>query len=212
MRRSAMDYSGKRVGMCVVIGMVPRNPTQKSRMWSLRCDCGAVCEKPEAVLKQDRPTTRCDVCFARSVSEANRTHGATGTPLFRAWCNMKNRCYREDYAGASNYSGRGITVFAEWKDDFLAFATYIRKHLGERPSAKYSLDRIDNDGHYEPGNVRWATAKTQRANQRRTSPMGDEERRRKDRERQHAKYWENRVPAKRGRPAKTPTPQRDPLI
>lgn len=84
------------------------------------------------------------------------------TPEYKAWDRMKQRCYAPSYKGSKNYKGRGITVCDEWLHDFKTFLEYV----GERPSPKYSLDRIDNNGNYEPGNVRWATLHQQHANTR----------------------------------------------
>jgi len=77
---------------------------------------------------------------------------------------MKSRCYNIRTEQYKNWGGRGITVCDEWraKDGFKAFHLYI----GDRPEKGYSLDRIDNNGNYEPGNIRWATAKEQSNNQR----------------------------------------------
>jgi len=84
------------------------------------------------------------------------------TPEYAAWENMKLRCYNPIYKNSHNYLGRGIIVCDEWLHDFDAF----RKHIGDRPSKDYSVDRINNDGNYEPGNVRWATWYVQAANRR----------------------------------------------
>lgn len=75
---------------------------------------------------------------------------------------MIDRCCNPNSKDRRNYSERGIRVCAEWRKDFPSFLG----HIGPRPSAKHSLDRIDNDGNYEPGNVRWATVSEQRANTR----------------------------------------------
>ena len=80
----------------------------------------------------------------------------------QAWYNIKNRCYNPNHIKTKNYLGRGITVCDEWKNDFDAFYKYV----GDRPSVQHSLDRIDNDGNYEPGNVRWATYTEQARNKR----------------------------------------------
>jgi hypothetical protein len=76
---------------------------------------------------------------------------------------MKRRCRNYGDASYVNYGGRGILVCDRWADDFEAFLA----DMGHRPSPEHSLDRINNDGNYEPGNCRWATQKDQSNNQRR---------------------------------------------
>jgi hypothetical protein len=83
---------------------------------------------------------------------------------------MKERCYAPSYRGYHNYGGRGIRICDEWRNSFEAFYA----HIGPRPSSEHSLDRIDNDGNYEPGNVRWATRNEQRGNRRKATPMSSE--------------------------------------
>jgi len=88
-----------------------------------------------------------------------RKHGLTGTAEFNAYRAMVRRCSPQQ-PGARHYAERGITVCQEWLDDPRAFV----EHIGPRPSAKHSVDRIDNNRGYEPGNVRWATECTQKRN------------------------------------------------
>lgn len=92
----------------------------------------------------------------------NRHLRQTLEPEYWAWVRMKRRCYQPRYKGYKNYGGRGIRVCDEWREDYFAFLS----HVGRKPSPKHSLDRINNDGHYEPGNVRWATWDVQSNNRR----------------------------------------------
>ncbi len=85
------------------------------------------------------------------------------TPEYRAWQSMKQRCSNPRHRGYKNYGGRGIAVARVWLDSFQTFLASI----GRRPTTGHSIDRIDNDGNYEPGNVRWATRSQQRQNMRR---------------------------------------------
>ena len=88
-------------------------------------------------------------------------HGLTGTPEYIAWTNAKQRVTNPDRRDWPNYGGRGIRMAEEWLRSFVTFLA----HVGPRP-AGLTLDRIDVDGHYEPGNVRWATRAQQTANRR----------------------------------------------
>jgi len=89
-------------------------------------------------------------------------HGHYGTPEYMAWVSMKKRCLSVGNASYANYGGRGIRVCGRWAADFVAFLSDV----GSRPSAKHSIGRINNDGNYEPANVRWETAKQQQSNRR----------------------------------------------
>lgn len=96
------------------------------------------------------------------------THGMYGHPLYKTWDGMIGRTSRPNDAEYKNYGARGITVCERWRDPRF-FAADIERLLGPRPPG-WTLDRIDNDGNYEPGNVRWASRKQQRENQRPTPP------------------------------------------
>lgn len=84
------------------------------------------------------------------------------SPEYRAWLGMKARCYNSNELKYKDYGGRGIVVCARWLDNFENFLADV----GLRPSANYSLGRIDNSGNYEPANVTWHTAKEQANNRR----------------------------------------------
>jgi hypothetical protein len=98
------------------------------------------------------------------VSAAVTTHGLSRHPLYGTWRKMRRRCENPTVKDYPNYGGRGITVCAEWQD-VTGFITWIEANLGPRP-AGMTLDRIDNDKSYEPGNVQWATRAQQAANRR----------------------------------------------
>ena len=88
------------------------------------------------------------------------------TPEYAAWQGMRARCHRKTHADYQEYGGRGIVVCERWLGSFSAFLADV----GLRPSPRHSLDRRNNDGNYEPGNVRWATAKEQANNRRSPKP------------------------------------------
>lgn len=101
----------------------------------------------------------------RSFKHGHASHKKP-TPEYRAWHSMKDRCYNPNNKYFKDYGGRGIIVCDRWKNSFENFLA----DLGFRPSNKHSLDRIENNGIYEPSNCRWAT-KNQQDNNRRTSVM-----------------------------------------
>lgn len=83
-------------------------------------------------------------------------------PLYRSWVAMKQRCYNPKSKAFKHYGGRGISVCPQWVKSFAQF----KKDIGTRPSPKHSMDRINNNGNYEPGNMRWSTQFEQALNQR----------------------------------------------
>ena len=99
-------------------------------------------------------------------NEMYYTHGLSKTPEYKAWYSMKQRCFNLNDKKYPDYGGRGITVCDRWLnlDNFLA-------DMGSRPTAKHSLDRIDNDSDYSPKNCRWATKTEQENNKRTNKPL-----------------------------------------
>jgi len=89
-------------------------------------------------------------------------HGLSKAPEYAVWEHMKERCYRKTNTAYKNYGGRGISVCDRWRNSFLAFY----EDMGDRPSSKHQLDRIDNNGNYEPDNCRWVTVEKNARNKR----------------------------------------------
>lgn len=89
-------------------------------------------------------------------------HGMIKTSEYNSWTCMKQRCYNKKHMAYSQYGGRGITVCDKWRNSFLAFY----RDMGDKPSSRHSLDRIDNNGNYEPSNCKWSTYEEQQHNTR----------------------------------------------
>lgn len=149
----------KRFGLYTVIGEGRQD--DKNRFAKCECDCGSVKDVAVSRLSSGR-STRCKECAAVSSARiTNLTHGMTGTPEYKAWSSMRGRCRNASYENYPAYGGRGITVCPEWDVSFESFVS----DMGLRPKG-HSLDRIDNDGNYEPSNCRWAVPKDQSGNRR----------------------------------------------
>lgn len=152
------DISGQRFGKLVVMRF---SHSQRSAMWECMCDCGNSTIVKCGNLRSGN-TTSCGCVQRAAIGAVRRTHGKSRTREFRIYMAMKHRCENPNSPAYANYGGRGIRVAPEWRHDFAAFLA----HLGPRPSKKHSLDRIDVNGNYEPGNVRWATRTEQARNTR----------------------------------------------
>lgn len=157
-----IDEAGNRYGRLTVVGL---STVQKGSapLWYCSCDCGGSIDVPGSPLRKGK-VVGCG-CVQRERSKAaNTTHGAfySHPAEYRAWSEAKRRCFNANAKCYPRYGGRGITMCDEWKSDFSAFL----RDLGPRPTPEHSLDRIDNNGDYRPGNCRWATAKEQNRNKR----------------------------------------------
>ena len=133
-----------------------------TRKWTCRCSCGA--EKDIHDSNIGTRTTSCG-CAGTEARKARATHGGCSggkTPEYMAWARIKTRCWNDKSIGWENYGGRGISMCEEWRNSFPAFLA----HVGKRPTRLHSVERIDNNRGYEPGNVKWATREEQNRNRR----------------------------------------------
>lgn len=148
------DYSGMRFGR-LTVGVVVGKKERKT-LWRCQCDCGKTVDVQSHNLNNKRYRS----CGC-AVHDLVTTHGGSKTPLYRVWASAKERCYSEACKQYHDYGGRGIGMCQEWRDDFAAF----RRDMGPRPVGA-SIERVNNDGNYEPSNCVWATKEDQCRNKR----------------------------------------------
>lgn len=149
------DFTGHRYGRLVVIAHAGKNRHGHS-LWLCKCECGN--EKVLNSVAFRHGNTKSCGCLQ---SENRTKHGMHGSPEYMTWNSMIQRCENPHSKAYNHYGGRGITVCDRWKD----FDNFFQD-MGERPSPKYSLDRIDVNGNYEPANCRWTTQQEQVRNTR----------------------------------------------
>ena len=160
--KRTIDRAGHKYGRLTVVELVGYDQ-RKNALWECVCECGNTAVVASCNLS-DGGTKSCGCLHRDSMSEANQrrvTHGFTNHPLFKTWSAMVARCHGSN--PRRNYGGRGISVYPDWRDSPVPFLEWIEANLGDRPEGM-SLDRIDVHGNYEPGNLRWADARTQNAN------------------------------------------------
>ncbi len=152
------DITGMTFGRLVVVRRVPGS----SYKWLCKCSCGVEKEILSASLRKSL-TQSCGCLRNERVSLALTKHGECRTPTYTSWQGMIERCENPKNKKYPRYGARGITVCHRWRQSFSAF----KSDMGDRPPGM-SIERKDNDGHYEPGNCVWGSPTTQARNTSRT--------------------------------------------
>jgi hypothetical protein len=165
------DITGQRFGLLVAISHTGTSEKWASALWLCRCDCGV-----EKVIPYHNLRDGCTRSCGHLAQEARTKHGMSRSPEYHAWASMKQRCCKKTACQWKDYGARGIRVCARWLEGFGNFF----QDMGERPSARHSLEREKVNGHYScghceecqregwPANCRWATPLDQGRNRRNT--------------------------------------------
>lgn len=158
----AIELTGRRFGRLVVNTRGDNTP-QGLAKWLCSCDCGGIAVVRGADLRNGH-TRSCGCIYIESAAaiaeKHTKTHGQSGAAIYAVWRGMLSRCGNTESASYPRYGGRGISVCERWK----CFEVFFEDFGKCRPSPRHSIDRIDNDGGYEPGNVRWALPVVQQNN------------------------------------------------
>ena len=166
-----IDLTGQKFGRLTVIKRAENYtpPCGKTQVqWYCKCECGNFCTVSGTHLKTQKVFS-CG-CYQKEKAKETATHkftshGASKESIYKTWINIKSRCFNTHSERYKDHGGRGITMCDRWRNSFEAFYEDVSK-LPNYGKEGYSINRIDNDGNYEPNNVEWADDITQANNKR----------------------------------------------
>lgn len=155
------DLTGLQFGRLTVVGRMGSNAHRES-VWRCKCVCGNESVVTRSNLRNGN-TTSCGCYGKERKSAANKTHGDTGTRLYRIWKAMRTRCYNPNSPAFQYYGRRGISICEQWKRSYTSFRAWAAAN-GYRD--ELTIDRINVNKGYSPDNCRWVTMAEQNKNKR----------------------------------------------